>query len=139
VGLACCAYAVAHYRTITSLKLSIQASVLFEVAAFVASHPPEVGDGLGQLDICEAYMKLAEATATELEEELAKQVALGVHGQAEVEQRELKAKITMRHYLVIVAHGCCAEPGTVKLQNLSKYAELLCKHMLLVCPMLLLS
>lgn len=107
------------------------------MAAFVASHAV-AGQKPSGVEISNAYMKLAEQSAAELEEELRKQATSGFDEQGEVEQRELKAKITMCHYLVIIACGCSAEPGTVQLCSMAPYAAQLCKNMLLVCPELLL-
>lgn len=88
-----------------------------------------------------AYCSLAEQWASELEHELANSQEAEARAaneesaeQLQQEQRELKARLTMCHYLVLIACGCSAAPGTVSLRDLAPYAAQLCKHMLLVCP-----
>lgn len=103
------------------------------MAGFVASHAVAGKEPSG-VAVSQAYMKQAADTAAELEEELTKHAASGSDEHAEVETRELKAKITMCHYLVIIACGCSAEYGTARMRCLAPYAEQLCQHMLLVRP-----
>jgi hypothetical protein len=111
----------------------IQATILFELAAFVASHATSADEKeVSGLEVSAAYMTAAAEAAAELEQTLTEQATSSVDDQGEDEQRERKAKITMCHYLVIVACGCSAEPGTVRNRSLSRHADQLCKHMLLV-------
>ena len=113
----------------------MQAPILCEVAAFVASCC-EQGE-----QVSAAYCSLAEQWAAELEDELTgcqeadASLAEGHpdRGTKQLEMRELKARITMCHYLVVIACGCSASPGAVALRDLEPYAAQLCKHMLLVC------
>ena len=110
----------------------MQATVLFELAAFAASHTAP-GHRISGLQVAEAYMALAAKSAAELEQERNDQTQSGNMEQWELQQREMKAKICMCHYLVVIACGCSAEPGAVGVRSLQPYAQKLCKHILLVC------
>jgi hypothetical protein len=103
------------------------------MASFVASCSAE-----GE-KVAKGYSDVAQQWATELEHELncSKQTCTNANEQDSsqqrlMEQKELKVKITMCHYLVIIACGCSAAPGTVYLRNLGAFAQQICKHMLLV-------
>lgn len=120
------------------LAVRVQGPILCEMAAFAASCCTE-----GE-QVSKAYCNLAEQWATELESELTdSQQAVPSSGQESsaeqrhLKQRELKAKIAMCHYLVVIACGCSAAPGTGSLRNLEPFAGQLCKHMLVVCSQLL--
>lgn len=114
---------------------AVQAPILCEMAAFVASCCKQ-----GE-QVSAAYCSLAEQWAAELEQELTEcQEAEASLAEGHLdrkpkhqEMRELKARITMCHYLVVIACGCSASPGAVALRDLEPYAAQLCKHMLLVC------
>ena len=93
------------------------------MAAFVASCCAE-GEAVSR-----EYCALAEQWASALEAELTKLQELDSTSSGHA---ELKAKICMCHYLVVIAVGCSAVPGTVALRNLDPYTSRLCKHMLLV-------
>lgn len=109
-------------------EVELQAHILFELAAFVSGACP------GSLQVSKQYMDLAAQWATELEEELAQQARSGHGTRALVEQSELKAKIAMCHYLVIVACGCSGDNETGQMRSVESFAQQLCQHMLLVCP-----
>jgi hypothetical protein len=115
------------------MKHAVQAPILCEMAAFVASCCAE-----GE-QVSKGYCDLAEQWATDLEHELScsQQAASSIDEKASSKQRqfehsEIRVKITMCHYLVVIACGCSASPGTVSLRNLKNNAGQLCKHMLLV-------
>ena len=108
--------------------MELQAHILFELAAFVSGACP------GGLQVSKKYMDLAAQWAAELEEELAQQARSGHGTRALVEQSELKAKIAMCHYLVIVARGCSGDNETGQMRSVESFAQQLCQHMLLVCP-----
>jgi hypothetical protein len=108
------------------------------MAAFVASCCPE-----GE-QVSKGYCDVVEQWATELEHELScsKQAFTDAtekrsSNQRQLEQKELKMKITMCHYLVVIAFGCSAAPATVTLRNLETFAAQICRNMLLVRPWLL--
>lgn len=136
--VACCSCSCTSYSSDqpcnSHMLHAVQAPILCEMAAFVASCCTE-----GE-EVSKAYCSLAEQWATELENELtvSQQAAStliqdGSAQQIQLEQSELKAKITICHYLVVIACGCSAAPATMSLRNLEPYAGQLCKHMLLVC------
>jgi hypothetical protein len=111
--------------------VSLQAPILCEIAAFVASCCK------GGEQVSKAYCDLAECWATELEGERITSQQAATHASPDESghqrQCELKAKIIMCHYLVVIACGCSAAPGTIPLRSLDQYACKLCNHMLLVC------
>lgn len=112
----------------------MQAPILCEMVAFVAPYCEE-----GEL-VCKSYCDVAEQWAARLESDLqhCQQAHKPVpHASSPVEitgtQTELKAKITMCHYLVVIACGCSAAPGTVQLRDLHAFAGQLCRNFVLVC------
>jgi hypothetical protein len=130
-------YTCVPHVHISDAHIILQAPILCEMASFVASCCEE------GVRVAKGYCDVAEQWATELEHELScskktfsssNRRKLSEHKL--MEQKELQAKITMCHYLVVVACGCSAAPGTVSLRNLGAFAHQLCKHMLLVSSQL---
>lgn len=112
----------------SSYAHAVQAPILCEMSAFVASCCDE-----GE-EVSKAYCNLLDQWATDLHRDL-ELVSLCTNQNTSVKQRqeELKLKLKMCHYLVVIACGCSAAPGKTELRDLEPYADLLCKHMLLVC------
>jgi hypothetical protein len=128
---------IAQFKSLPYELLScccaVQAPILCEMASFVASCCPE-----GE-EVAMGYCEVAEQWATELRHELSRLTQASSSSrtqhspkQMQLERKELKVKMAMCHYLVVIACGCSAKPGTVTHRDLRALAGKVCKHMLMV-------